>query len=112
VYEALGPTTTATAPFSLVYAWDGNSPAFASIPSGATSPDFSFRPYLMEIRYRSTPGQAFFNQVVDDVRWDAVPVDFTINYFLPEPGGISLAALALGAGMAIRRRALGAPRRR
>lgn len=113
-YEAIGPQTSKSKPFSLTYhpSVGTNFARFAipGVPAGQSlSNGFPFEPYELTVLYYPNNSK-IFDDAVDDVRYIAeVAEPIALNFFVPEPCGVSLAALAVGGLVAMRRRRIGGP---
>ena len=110
-YEAIGPTTTVTLPFSIVLR---TSPSGNPVGRGTitripgASPfnnGFAYFPVDLTSLYSPTPGGVLFDQVVDNVRFVAEKPVLRVNYFaIPEPNSFALAVFAAGLGLVRLRR--------
>jgi hypothetical protein len=102
VFEAHGPTTTETQPFSIVYNINpGVKQARSAIPGGPGFGDgFTFTPRHLNVFYDPTTS-TIFDEVVDNVRFIGLAGAVFVNYFstarVPEPSSLILAGLAAAA---------------
>jgi hypothetical protein len=99
VYEAIGPSTIVSQPFSIVLKPQVGPTQAASMTPGGPDIDhgFPFLPTRLLVTYFPTR-PTLFDQVVDDVRFQAISPILTLNYLfnIPEPGCLSLGWLAFG----------------
>lgn len=98
-YEAIGPITTVSVPFSITLHTSGTPvqrTAQTQIPGASPFGDgFLYFPNLLSTGYNPTPSGVLFNQVVDNVRFVANKPSLQVNFFeIPEPSTLILASLA------------------
>jgi hypothetical protein len=113
VYEAVGPSTTVSQAFTIVYnSTSVQKVAQSTIPGGpGFGNGFPFNLETLLVDYHAA-SPIIFNQIVDDIRFTAFADSLVIDYFgtqnIPEPSSLGLAiAAAISGAVTLRKRRMG-----
>lgn len=105
VYHANGPTVSVNVPFSVQYVPNTAADFVNMTIEGGSGfgNGFDFSPYYLDVSYKPVNGLVF-NGTVDEVSMQGNLNNITLRYFVPEPTGLAMGLLAIGAAVAAGRK--------